>query len=62
MIYDSTWFVLSIMYATRKKWRVKLHAKRCKDNDQSAERYHRDAAVLNRAMDIYKIEGRRATW
>jgi hypothetical protein len=49
-------------YQLRKKWRIKLHANRCKDNDQSAERYHHDAAVLNRAMDKYKIEGRRATW
>jgi hypothetical protein len=49
-------------YQIRKQWRVKLHAKRCKDNDQSVERYHYDAAVLNRAMDRYKIEGRRATW
>ena len=61
MIYDSTWFVLSVMYAQRKQWRVKLHAKRCKDNDQSAQRYHHDAAVLNRAMDRYQIAGRRAT-
>jgi hypothetical protein len=49
-------------YQIRKQWRVKLHANRCKDNDQSVERYHHDAAVLNRAMDRYKIEGRRATW
>jgi hypothetical protein len=49
-------------YQIRKQWRIKLHAKRCKDNNQSVERYHRDATVLNRAMDKYKIEGRRATW
>lgn len=49
-------------FQIRKKWRIKLHAKRCKDNDQSAERYHRDATVLNRAMDMYKIDGRRAAW
>jgi uncharacterized protein (DUF2384 family) len=49
-------------YQIRKQWRVKLHAKRCADNDQSVERYKRDAAVLNKAMDIYKIEGKRATW
>ena len=49
-------------FQIRKKWRVKLHAKRCKDQNQSAERYARDASVLNRAMDIYKIEGKKATW
>ena len=49
-------------YQLRKKWRIKLHANRCKDNDQSVERYHHDAAVLNKAMDKYKVEGRRATW
>ena len=49
-------------YQIRKKWRIKLHAKRCADQDQSDARYARDAAVLNRAMDIYKIKGRRATW
>jgi len=49
-------------YQVRKKWRVKLHANRCADQDQSDVRYARDAKVLNRAMDIYKIDGRRATW
>ena len=49
-------------YTVRKQWRIKLHAKRCKDQDQSDVRYARDARVLNRAMDIYKIDGRRATW
>lgn len=49
-------------YQVRKKWRVKLHAKRCRDQDQSDARYSKDAKVLNRAMAIYKIEGRKATW
>jgi hypothetical protein len=49
-------------YQVRKQWRVKLHAKRCADQDQSVERYHRDAKVLNRCMSIYKIEGTKATW
>lgn len=49
-------------FQIRKKWRVKLHAKRCEDHDQSGARYGRDAKVLNRAMDIYKIDGRRAAW
>lgn len=49
-------------YQIRKQWRIKLHANRCADNDQSAERYRRDARVLNRCMSIYKIEGRKATW
>jgi hypothetical protein len=49
-------------YQIRKQWRVKLHAKRCADNDQSSHRYKRDAKVLNRCMSIYKIEGTRATW
>ena len=49
-------------YQIRKKWRQKLHAKRCEDQDQSVERYHRDAEVLNRAMRRYNIKGRVATW
>ena len=49
-------------FQIRKKWRIKLHAKRCEDKDQSGARYARDAALLNRAMDIYKIDGRRAAW
>jgi len=49
-------------FQIRKKWRVKLHLKRCRDQDQSGARYGRDAMVLNRAMDIYKIDGRRAAW
>jgi hypothetical protein len=49
-------------FQIRKKWRVKLHAKRCEDKDQSGARYSRDADLLNRAMDIYKIDGRRAAW
>lgn len=49
-------------YQIRKQWRIKLHAKRCEDNNQSAERYKRDAKLLNRCMSIYKIEGPRATW
>lgn len=49
-------------YQVRKQWRVKLHAKRCADNDRSPERYQRDARVLNRAMDIYKINGKKASW
>jgi len=49
-------------YQIRKQWRVKLHAKRCADNDQSPARYQHDARVLNKAMAIYKIEGRKATW
>lgn len=49
-------------YQARKQWRIKLHAKRCADQDQSVERYHRDAKVLNRAMAIYKIKGTIATW
>lgn len=49
-------------YKIRKQWRIKLHAKRCADNDQSSERYARDAKLLNRAMAIFKIEGRNATW
>lgn len=49
-------------YQIRKQWRVKLHAKRCENNDQSSDRYKRDAKVLNRCMSIYKIEGTRATW
>lgn len=46
----------------RKKWRVKLQAKRIKDNDQSKERYMRDANVLNRAMAMFKVDGRKAIW
>ena len=49
-------------YQIRKQWRVKLHAKRCEELDQSVERYHRDATVLNRAMRMYKIKGTVATW
>ena len=49
-------------YKVRKQWRVKLHAKRCNDQDHSDARYERDAQVLNRAMAIYKVEGRKATW
>ena len=49
-------------YQVRKQWRIKLHAKRCVDSNQTGERYKRDAKVLNRCMSIYKIEGRRATW
>ena len=46
----------------RKSWRVKLHANRIKDNDQSKERYIQDAKVLNRAMAMFKIDGRKAIW
>ena len=49
-------------FQIRKKWRVKLHLKRCRDQDQSGYRYSYDGELLNRAMDIYKIDGRRATW
>jgi hypothetical protein len=49
-------------YQIRKQWRIKLHAKRYVDNDQSPTRYSRDAKVLNRCMSIYKIKGRQATW
>jgi len=49
-------------YQVRKQWRVKLHAKRCVDQDHSDTRYEKDAQVLNKAMAIYKIEGRKATW
>jgi len=49
-------------YMVRKTWRVKLNEKRNKDNDHSDTRYKRDASVLNRAMSIYKIEGRKASW
>lgn len=49
-------------YQVRKQWRVKLHAKRCEDQDQSPARYQLDAKVLNRAMAIYKIKGDKATW
>ena len=49
-------------YQVRKQWRIKLHAKRCADQDQSVERYHRDAEVLNRAMRMFNIQGRPATW
>ena len=49
-------------FQIRKKWRIKLHAKRCEDKDQLGTRYSRDASVLNRAMDMYKIDGRRAAW
>jgi len=49
-------------YQVRKQWRVKLHAKRCNDQDQSPARYQRDARVLNRAMAIYKIKGTSASW
>ena len=49
-------------FQIRKKWRIKLHAQRCQDHDQSGTRYSRDAMVLNRAMDMYKIDGRRAAW
>ena len=48
-------------YQVRKQWRIKLHAKRCEDNDQSGDRYHRDANVLNRAMSKFKIKGNKAT-
>ena len=46
----------------RKSWRIKLHAQRLKDNDQTKERYIQDAKVLNRAMAIFKIDGRKAMW
>lgn len=49
-------------YEIIKQWRIKLHAKRCKDNDQSKERYIRDANVLNRAMSLFKVQGRKAKW
>jgi hypothetical protein len=49
-------------YQLRKQWRIKLQAKRCADQDHSDARYERDANVLNRAMAIYKVEGRKATW
>lgn len=49
-------------YQIRKQWRVRLHAKRCADANQTGERYRRDAKVLNRCMSIYKIEGTKATW
>jgi len=49
-------------YQVRKQWRIKLHARRCADQDHSDARYGRDANVLNRAMAIYKVEGRKATW
>lgn len=49
-------------YLVRKQWRVKLHAKRCEDQDQSPARYQHDARVLNRAMAIFNIKGDKATW
>lgn len=49
-------------YQIRKQWRIKLHAKRCADANQTGERYRRDAKVLNRCMSIYKIKGTKATW
>ena len=50
------------VYEIRKKWRAKLHTKRVQDSDQSPKRYTRDAKVLNRAMAIYKVDGRPAQW
>ena len=49
-------------YQIRKQWRIKLHAKRCADSNQTTDRYKHDAKVLNRCMSIYKVEGTRATW
>ena len=34
-------------YEIRKQYRIELHAARCADHDQSAERYMRDAKTLN---------------
>ena len=49
-------------YARRKVLRIKLNNKRNKDKDHSANRYIKDATILNRAMKIYKIEGQVANW
>lgn len=49
-------------YQRRKQLRIKLNAKRQRDHDQSPARYKHDAAVLNRAMRMYKIEGKVANW
>jgi hypothetical protein len=49
-------------YEQRKAWRVKLNNARNRDDDHSSQRYKLDAIILNRAMRIYKIEGRNATW
>jgi hypothetical protein len=49
-------------YEQRKKWRVKLNDARNRDQDHSSKRYRRDAKVLNRAMRMFNIEGKNATW
>lgn len=49
-------------YEQRKLWRIKLNQKRMLDKDHSAERYKRDASVLNRAMKLYGIKGKVANW
>lgn len=49
-------------YEIRKQWRVKLNNQRNKDHDHSSERYEKDAAILNRAMAMYKIDGKVAMW
>lgn len=49
-------------YEQRKLWRIKLNKKRLQDKDQSADRYKKDASILNRAMSLYGISGRVANW
>lgn len=49
-------------YEQRKTWRVKLNNARNKDKDHSGGRYKRDAKILNRAMRMFNIEGKNATW
>jgi hypothetical protein len=49
-------------YQRRKSLRIKLNDKRNADKDHTGARYTRDAKVLNRAMRMYKIEGRQASW
>ena len=49
-------------YQIRMKWRIKLHSKRGIDQDHSQPRYASDAKLLNRAMRMFKVKGRVATW
>ena len=50
-------------YEIRKQLRRELQAKRCADNDQSAERYHKDAEWLDAELEKRGItDQRKATW
>lgn len=48
-------------HAARKKIRERLHAERCKDHDQSAERFIADAKQLDEEMRALGFEVEFAT-